>query len=253
MLCDSHMHVGQYYNEYFSPRWLVEKMDALGISYAAVSSTSTCEENYGKVIAEIQELCGMWREKVLPVLWVTPLMLQESITIERTLQSGIKWCCVKIHGALHEGWFTTYSTAMKSAIRIAQRLGVPLLMHTGECECCEAGYYEKIISLHKRQTFILAHSRPVDQTIEVMKRCPNALCDTAFSPTADIVRMVKAGLADRILWGTDIPIPSHFYGKGMNYRAYNEGLLKELCSNIDLDDYTRITQDNFIRLFKTTQ
>lgn len=250
MICDAHMHVGQFYGDYFSPQWVVDKIDEIGIDNAVVSSTTTCEENYDKVLAEIQTLCKLGYGKVLPVLWLTPLMLKEQKVIDRFLHCGIGWRCVKIHGALHEGWFTTYSIAMKRTIQIAKRLGVPLLMHTGEYECCEAGYYEKVISAHKRQTFILAHSRPVVQTIEVMKSCPNAWCDTAFSLTEEIVQLVDAGLSDRILWGTDLPIPSHFYGSDMDYSEYYRHLLKDLQRRITSEDYTKITQDNFLRLFK---
>ena len=249
MLCDSHIHIGQFYKEYFSPQWLMNKMAALGIDCAMVSSTTTCEENYDRVLAEMQALSQIGRDSVFPVLWVTPLMMQDHKVIHRFLHCGIKWYCVKIHGALHEGWFTTYSVAMKSAVKIAQKLGVPLLMHTGGRECCEAGYYEKIVSLHKRQTFILAHGRPVEQTIEVMLKHQNAWCDTAFAPTGDIVRLINAGLADRILWGTDLPIPSHFYGADMDYKSYYNTLLKQLQKEITRDDYTKITQDNFFRVF----
>lgn len=48
MICDSHMHLGQYYDLYTTPKELDAFLEKVGIDAIAVSSTTTCEENFEK-------------------------------------------------------------------------------------------------------------------------------------------------------------------------------------------------------------
>lgn len=224
-------------------------MDRLDVSLAAVSSTTTCEENYAKVISEMLSLTSLGRCRIIPVLWVTPFLLDNQEVLSQYLQSGIRWSCVKIHGALHEGWFTTYSKATKAALRLARQLEVPILLHTGEVPCCEPNYYSSIISQHKRQLFILAHSRPVNQAINVLRAFSNVYVDTAFCPIEDVIKMVDNGFSDRILWGTDIPIQLHYYGEDINLEFYYKELISSLKMRISQDAFIKITSNNFQKVF----
>ena len=53
MICDSHIHVGQFRDVYTSPEELVAFLDDVGVDKFAVSSTSIWEEDYDKVLHEI--------------------------------------------------------------------------------------------------------------------------------------------------------------------------------------------------------
>ena len=75
MLIDSHIHVGQFNNLYFAPSVISSLMEQLDVDYYAVSSTTQCEENYPKVLSEIEELIRFDGNKVLPVMWITPQSL----------------------------------------------------------------------------------------------------------------------------------------------------------------------------------
>lgn len=44
MLVDSHVHVGQFYDLYFSPRDVSRLMRKVEVDYYAVSSTTMCDE-----------------------------------------------------------------------------------------------------------------------------------------------------------------------------------------------------------------
>lgn len=89
MLIDSHIHVGQFYDLYFSPDYISKVMTDVGVDYYAVSSTSMCEENYPKVLEELRYLLKKDGNKVLPIMWVTPEGLKGNIAW--FLESEIKW------------------------------------------------------------------------------------------------------------------------------------------------------------------
>ena len=61
MLFDSHIHFGQFYDLYTSSMELKRFLDSVGVERFAASSTTSCEGDYDKVIAETRELadvCG---------------------------------------------------------------------------------------------------------------------------------------------------------------------------------------------------
>lgn len=253
MFCDSHIHVGQFFDIYTSPRRLLSITKKIGIDHFAVSSTTICEENYTKVLREMSTLVKLGKDRVVPVLWITPLMVDNEFVIDAFLDSEIKWKCVKIHGALHPDIWKPYSKYMRKVISVAKQLGIPLLFHTGQFPFCEPNYYKKVIARHKRQIFILAHSRPVDQTISLMREYNNVWADTAFTPMDDIKQMVDAGFIDRMMWGTDLPIMQHFFGepgKEYDFVSYYDDLKMQLHRILSHGDYEKLTSINFCRLFQ---
>lgn len=245
MLADAHVHIGQFGDFYTNPQNAFEFLDNLGVQRFAVSSTSICEENYSKVLSEMQEIVNIGGKRVTPVLWITPNMLTNG-ALKDFLDCGIDWRCLKIHGYVHD--WNPESKSMVSVVNFAEQLHVPLLLHTGGRTESDAGSYVGLISKHPNQTFILAHSRPHHQAMEVMQRCPNAFSDTAFTPLEHIVEMVNSGLSNRILWGTDYPLPMLF-NEGKDTELYFHKLLSDLSSQLSEDDFTKITYRNYEQLF----
>ena len=247
MVIDSHIHVGQYKSLYETPQELVSFLTGVGVSYYAVSSCTICEEDYKMVLDEMRELIALAKDKVLPVLWITPRLLHHE-DLDKFLYSGIQWKCVKIHPWLNMGGWDYGSEDREKAIALAKDLQVPLLIHTGETEGSYPSCFEQSVAEHSDVTFILAHGRPVDEAINIMKKYKNAWVDTAFMPTENIVKCCKAGCSDRVLWGSDYPIPKYYYSNKDMKRYYNE-LLEELKQQVSYEDYIKITQTNAQRLF----
>jgi len=245
MLADAHVHIGQFREFYSNPQSVFDVLDKAGVQRFAVSSTSICEENYSKVLWEMQEIVNIGGKRITSVLWITPKMLTNG-ALKDFLDCGIDWRCLKIHGYVHD--WKPESKSMALVVNEAEQLHVPLLLHTGGRTESDAGSYLDLISKHSSQTFILAHSRPHNQAIEVMQRCPNAWSDTAFTPLEHIVEMVNAGLSNRILWGTDYPLPL-FFNDGENPESYFHKLLSDLSSQLSEDDFTKITYKNYEELF----
>lgn len=246
-IIDTHVHVGQYFDQYISPIAISQLMNRLPVEHYAVSSTSTCEENYPKVLDELQELIELDGEKVLPVMWITPEGLKGNIAW--FLESAIKWKCLKVHPFLHQSDWLPNGTQFREVIDIAKELRVPVLIHTGNEDCCWSGKYEEMIADNPDVNFILAHGRPLDQAAKLTCKYGNAYADSAFMPVEDMAYLVVSGLSSKLLWGTDMCIPGHFYPDQDMAEYYLRKLkaFRKVCSTEE--DFNRITFKNATKLF----
>jgi len=245
VIFDSHIHIGQFYEKYYSPEYIASFLKDMNIQKAIVSSTTICEENYEKVISEITELIQIAGNKIFPMLWITPKMLKEDKHY-LFLESDIDWKCIKVHGFIHN-WHPN-GKILQHAINIASELKIPFLFHTGGIERCDAGAYLKTIERNSQQQFILAHGRPVKQAIEVLSQCSNAWVDTAFMPIEDIKTLVAEGFIDRVLFGTDFPITIHNEQDLTDVNWY-QNRTSEIIDTIGEIKFKKINEKNFIKIF----
>ena len=255
-LFDAHTHLGQFHDCYYNPQTYINICKIVGITDVAVSSCTTVDEDYDKILSEISALLAQDEVKIYPVLWITPKMLRTK-AIDKFLSSGIDWRCVKVHNYQQHGeWGDSLSPLMRQATDLARHLDVPLLFHCGN-ELCMPDDYEPLIAAIPDVRFVIAHSRPVDQTIRLLTKYPNAFADTAFTPTKDILRMFDASLSNKVMWGTDIPIMSYYYNHlngqdiaDFDYKQYCDKYLSALKVALSYEDYMALTYDNASRLYR---
>lgn len=210
MIFDNHVHVGWFTDGYHSPKDVWYSELAAGVDGMAVSSTSTCAELYKVVVREMRELIRLGDNRIHPILWLTPTMLKKRYALPYMLHNKVNWKGVKMHWEAHPEW-THNPKLVEKALDVARRLGCPVLLHTGEDKYCHAGFYIGLIKKYADLTFVLAHGRPVDEAIEVLKQCPNSFVDTAFMPMSDLSKIIAKGLSNRVIFGTDAPINRIFY------------------------------------------
>ena len=207
MLTDYHVHVG-FFNDglYFSPEEIAGDMKALKVERYYFSSTSTGSVPFNFVRREIESLIDFSGGKSKPFLWVSPGMLQHSRSLKKYFFRDFYG--IKIHGL--QGW-EPYGKEIRRVFSIARDKNLPVLLHTGEHEICRAGAYKKICGEFHDVKIILAHGRPIDETIDIMKEFPNVFTDTAFMPKIDIKKLKDAGLIERVLFGSDFPVMQYFF------------------------------------------
>ena len=239
---DFHIHVGQFNDKYFSPESVWSFLKSVGVDFFAVSSSSICGYDSNQALSEIKKIISLSACKAFPVLWLMPGMFFDEL-LNAFLNSEISWKCVKMHG--FHNWT---NKDIEKALSVARNLNVPFMMHTGGREHCDAGQYYSICKKYPNQQFVLAHSRPCDETIYVMTKCENVWSDTAFTPIEDIVKIVDAGLEDRVMWGSDYPIPELYY-KDASIRDLYLKKFEDLSSSISPDAFGKITKLNFNRFF----
>lgn len=217
-------------------------MDSVGIERFVVSSTSICEGNYKKVLREINTLVATESRRVIPILWIIPQMLYDC-GVEYFLESGIHWQCLKIHPQLNPEEWNPNNKNIKQVVQLAKQMDVPILIHTGTLPYCHAGLYRQLLLENNDIPFILAHGRPIEETIDILESCPNAFTDTAFMSTEDIVKLCNEKLSERVLWGTDYPIPKYFF-RTKKMKNYYQHLLSSLENCVTHKQFLDITTNN---------
>lgn len=247
MLIDSHIHVGQFNDLYSSPAYISKLMTDVGVDFYAVSSMSQCEHDYAKVLEEIARLIALDGNKVLPVMWITPDALDGNIAWY--LESEVKWRMIKIHPFLDKTAWAPDGGLFAEVIDVARELKLPVLIHTGDDACCAAALYAEVIGLNEDVCFILAHGRPIEDAIKVVKNNQNAYLDTAFMPIPQIKECIDYGITERVLWGTDMCIPK-YYRPTLNLEEYYRNILCDLRSVCTEAQFQAITYGNAHRLFK---
>jgi len=241
-LTDHHTHIGQFYDIYTSPSELIRIMDSVGVEQFACSSTTICEGDYNKVLLEMSELLMLTGHRLLPVLWIVPQMLHND-GLQRFLDSGIRWRMLKIHPQLHPLEWQCGGENLRKVLRLAKQMHVPLLLHTGVFAGCYPSLFERAIRYNPSVMFILAHGRPLDETVNMLQRYPNVLTDTAFMPIEHIAKLCCLNLSHRILWGTDIPIP-HYYNRKEDCVTYYKNRLHELQKAVSEKHYHLILNNH---------
>lgn len=247
MLFDSHVHLGQFYEEYTSPQDLVNLMQSLGVDGYLVSSTTTCEKNFDKVLSEIKETVCIDGDKAIPALWISPEILDDPTLRNKFLDGSIGWKCVKIHPDW-QPWMWTKRKNVNAAIALSRELDVPLLIHTGAMKYSEANIWEEVIKENPFQTFILAHCRPFDQALRLMSKYTNVYGDLAFVNSDNFSSISKLGIADKVMWGSDLPIMSRFIETPIS--EYYQNRLDLLKNAVSDEEFKKITELNFVKLFK---
>ena len=246
MINDSHIHVGQFYETYTSPQDLSLLMKRLEVDGYAVSSTTVCEKNFSKVLQEIQKLIDIDGDRVVPILWLSPEIFLDELLRDTFLNCGIHWKALKIHPDWQPYVWSDVSN-QRNLLDLADRIDVPILIHTGGHEYSACSIWEEVIRNHPEQKFILAHCRPFDKAISIIEKYDNAYGDLAFVDSADFIKLHNSRSCDRILWGSDFPIVSHYINTDL--RDYYEQRLIELKVAVGDSRFEQITQDNFNDLF----
>lgn len=244
-IIDAHVHFGRFYNRYYRPDWVIDLLKQSGVDYFAISSTTTCSEDYPKVRQEFESV--MEEPGLLPVMWITPYSLEGNIAW--LLESDVKWRMIKIHPFLNKTEWNPGGSLFAEVLDIARELSLPLLIHTGGDECCRADLYEDAVRCNPDITFVLAHGRPVESASGIARQYDNAYVDTAFMPIEHIKDFVDAGLSNKLLWGTDLCIPKYFK-PDLNLHTYYSERLNEVRSFCQDFQFQQIIHDNAEKIFR---
>ena len=247
-MTDAHVHVGWFVDRYHAPDKVSKSLRNIGIDTIAVSSTSTCAEKYDLVIHELLWLQEEWGDNLFPILWITPKMIENDLLV-KMINSNIRWRLIKMHWKAHPQFYYN-SDLTDSLLQLKKLKGLPILLHTGLFPECHADVFANMISSHPNRNFILAHGRPIDETIRILRINSNVFVDTAFMSISDVVLLINEKLGNRIIWGSDTPINCH-YMPHLTNEEYLSQRLRELRDITNSETYENITSSNFKRLFNS--
>lgn len=223
MICDAHVHVGDLGDDRtareFKPAEIAAILKAHGVSEFIFSSMNAQKGLPFEVIerdaVETKEAFG---DGAHAFLWLAGRFYDADPEL-KALDSGI-WDGVKLHEK-ETPWVKERPQDLDRILAILEERGIPVQFHTGEDVGCYPHELLPFVKRHPRLRVDFAHCRPCKETIDCLTDCPNLFTDTAFMPPEHYPELVAAGVEDRVMFGTDLPIQAGFY----------EGTLDELYAN----------------------
>jgi predicted TIM-barrel fold metal-dependent hydrolase len=216
---DEHIHIGKFKDTYYEPLEVIQTVMEAGIEGLSFSSTTSCCDNvlYIEVENEIKKLLSQlsWNTDIIkPYLWYIPDYIYQKINIEWFFDN-IPYQGIKLHPFAHNWDFDNkkHFEVLHELLNYAEQKHLPVLIHTGHSGVDSADKFKQFFRDYRHITFVLAHCRPLEKTIEMMAKYSNVYGDTAFVPDEDIEEIIQAGYKSRIIFGTDFPITHYFKTK----------------------------------------
>ena len=221
-MTDSHLHIGKFFDTYYEPLEIMDIVSEAGINGGMYSSTTSADENnrYRNVEKEITAVVQRYSPRqFIPLLWYTPPYIKEGISAETAFQN-LPYGGIKLHPRSHFWNLQSkkHLDCLHKLFAYAHDHTLPVLIHTGVDSFELPSFFEQFFAPYPDAKIILAHCRPIENTMEMLYRYPNIYGDTAFLPLADYNQLCcalcsetsRAGFAKRLLLGTDFPI-THYY------------------------------------------
>ncbi|GAB6391858.1 MAG: amidohydrolase family protein [Treponematales bacterium] len=206
-MTDSHIHIGQFEEAYYPAAEIFETVFSSGLVNRLVfSSTTSCVDGvrYGTVAAEIEAALKLHGpEKTAPLFWFIPDYIAQGVDIEKAMR-GLPYRGFKLHPYAQRWDFenSKHTAALRGVFDCAGQNALPVLIHTGESGADSPDRFAVFFDRHPGVWFILAHCRPADTTIAMLRKYPNVYCDTTFAPEERVRRIIDAGFASRIIPGS---------------------------------------------------
>lgn len=222
-ICDVHVHVGDIGDDRsvkdFKAAEIAEILKRQGVDEFIFSSMNAQKGlPFETIERDAVETKAAFGEGAHAFYWLAGRFYDADPEI-KTLDSGL-WEGVKLH-ELETPWVKKRPKDLDRILSLLEERGMPVQFHTGEDRGCYPHELLPFVKRHPRLRIDFAHCRPVAETIECLKGCPNLFTDTAFMSPESYPELVAAGVEDRVMFGTDLPLQAGFY----------EGTIDELYAN----------------------
>jgi predicted TIM-barrel fold metal-dependent hydrolase len=211
---DTHVHIGQFYDKYYEPQKILDIVHEAGVEEIWHSSTTTCVKDvkYTTVEKEIASVCAINKYQAYPALWYIPDYISQGVLIETALHN-LPYRGIKLHPKAHHWDFenAAHINTLHEIFDCAENgTSDYILIHIGDDTVQETEDLSRFFAKYPHAKVILAHCRPLEQTLRLMSQYKNVGCDTAFVEKNTVQKIIEAGFAGRIHTGSDFPITHYF-------------------------------------------
>lgn len=249
-IIDMHTHMGLEYCLYYENHdadGMVRYMDEVGIDFILCSPVEDLHDGSSKR-EQIHDAMTRYPNRIRGYYCVNPLLGYTPEGIDKEFKEYPGYVGLKFLPDYHRTNLT--DDYYRPAFEYADAHNMLVLSHTwgvsmnGE-SCNSADKVIGVLERYKNITFIMGHScqGQVDLAIEIAKTYPNAyldICDTSRL-NGVIEKMVGAVGAEKVIFGTDVPMQGFCFQLGCVLGAHISDAEKRL-----------ILRDNALRILKNT-
>ncbi|MCR4715469.1 MAG: amidohydrolase family protein [Treponemataceae bacterium] len=239
-MTDWHVHIGQWYDTYYDAEGVFKELKSSGIDEVWFSSTTSCryckesfavqnDESLQQTLLSACDLYELIRSEIKEAFvaaekldikahalyWVVPeihFSKNSDVSVAQAM-SEIPYEGFKIHPRAQSWDLQDCRTAVlaEEVFSYAKQHNKHILIHCGENDFELPVKFESYIASYPEVTVQLSHCRPVAETLYMLRKYPNTVCDTAFTLEETKLKIKTAGFQDRLRYGSDYPISK--YGK----------------------------------------
>ncbi len=238
MICDVHVHVGHPGGGRLppeaSPGFVAGLLKTCGVDEFIFSSLdSQLGAPFGVVEREAVETKAAFGEGAHAFLWLTGRFFDADPEL-KMLDSGL-WEGVKLHGK-ETPWLEDRPGDLERILSVLEERGLPVQFHAGEDAGCRPRELLPFVRRHPGLRADFAHCRPCGEAIRCLREWPPLFADTSFMAPELYPQFVAAGVADRLMFGTDFPAhaaryegnPGELYGNdvaGAREYGYSDAVM----------------------------
>ena len=232
---DYHVHFGQWSNGYYSAFSVFDAIKQSEVEEVCFSSTSSCKyckesldvinknldstnfptalELYDFIKNEVLEAIEYAKKinlKVVPLYWVIPeVHFSEiaNISIEKAMKE-VPYKGFKLHTRANHWNLTDEKTfnLAEDVFSYANNHKLHILIHCGDDDFDNPTLFESFIAKYPNAKVQLAHCKPLEDTLYMLEKYSNTICDTAFVSEEVQNQIIAAGFESRMVYGSDFPI-----------------------------------------------
>jgi predicted TIM-barrel fold metal-dependent hydrolase len=216
------------------PDLMLRTMDAAGIDRACLfhifyPDGTTSNDLTARLVARHPD-------RFIGFAYVSPLMPERMLPELRRAIDTLKFAAIKLYPP-YTVWKDVSQAAWHPIYQFADERGLAVIMHTDETVL--PGHLAAVAPRYPRAKFVAAHSGntpiPRAQAIAVAQRHPNVYLETCstFRTPGVIEQLVNEAGADRVLFGSDMPLldPRPQLGKIITAQIPPEAKRKILSEN----------------------
>ncbi|HEX6738737.1 MAG TPA: amidohydrolase family protein [Vicinamibacteria bacterium] len=240
-----------------SPAKLLRRLDADGIERAVlVNYPSPDLMGFTHAVNEyVARYCAEAPDRLVPMGGVHPRFAEDAAAeVRRAAEMGVK--ALKVHPphmAVEPNAYLHGLDALRALYEEAQRLGLPVMIHTGtsifpgaRSRAGEPMAVDDVAVDFPRLTIVIAHGgRPLwmEQAFFLVRRFPQVYMDVSSIPPKAILRYFPrlAEVADKVLYGSDWPAPG--------VRSMADNLRDFRALDLPAEAFTKMLGENARKVF----
>lgn len=241
-ICDCHVHFGGFHELFFAAQDITSIFEELGVGKVGIMPFGL---TYGPELAEVRAAYARFpADRFVNYLWLSPEMFEKSPDLSDFQDINFK--LIKIHGYARQDWYYL-PDKIRQVFSIASLKNIPIMFHTGGYPGSDAIQYLMFCQEFPEVKVILAHGKPLDQALAVMKNAKNAFVDSSFLPIEGLQTICAAGFGDRILFGSDYPAIKYFRPEMELVDWYRESI-NELVNRFGEKQFMVWAHENFHKI-----
>ncbi|HLC60065.1 MAG TPA: amidohydrolase family protein [Candidatus Nanoarchaeia archaeon] len=204
VIVDAHTHIGTDKDGHgINEKKFIKDMSVCGVNKAIVFPLNEPgQSNFSKANDRILRFYNLYPDKIIPFFRINPKTNWKKEFEQRTLQ-GFRG--IKLHPRSQD--FGIASSEVMKVYERAEKLRLPLLIHTGFGLSEIANDIQKVIKIFPNLRLILGHSAFVDfeKTIKKVNGNENVLFDTSTLRIFELMQLLNSVDYSKIVFGSDVP------------------------------------------------